>query len=127
MTHSSETEISLGGGPNGKVVVHDLHFWPNMGIFGPFGPMADQKTMRTRCLGGSSVTWVPKLLLPFVKTRIFVPKKAKFGPKYAFLGTYRPCQFICYPVGWWLWRAGCILHDNYLRYMFIYSKIGHIC
>ena len=26
-------------------------FWPNIGIFGPFGPMPDQKTMQTRCLG----------------------------------------------------------------------------
>ena len=25
--------------------------------------MANQKTMRTRCLGGFSVMWVPKLLL----------------------------------------------------------------
>ena len=32
--------------------------------------------------------WVPKLLLPPLKTRIFGPKKAKFGPKYAFFGTY---------------------------------------
>ena len=28
---------------------------------------------------------------------------AKFGLKYAFLGTQRPCQFIWCPVGWWLW------------------------
>ena len=27
------------------------HFWPNIGIFGPFDPMPDQKTMRTSCLG----------------------------------------------------------------------------
>ena len=47
----------------------------------------DQKTMRTRWLGGFSVMWVPKLLLSLVKIRIFCPKKAKFGPKYAFLGT----------------------------------------
>ena len=46
-------------------------FWPNIGIFGPFGPMADQKTMRTRCLGCFSVTWEPKLLLPPVRIRIF--------------------------------------------------------
>ena len=60
-------------------------FWPNIDIFGPFGPMADQKTMRTRCLGGVSVTWVPKLLLPPVEIRIFVPETAKFGQKYAFV------------------------------------------
>ena len=34
------------------------HFWPNIGIFGPFDPIPDQKTMQTRCLGGFSVTWV---------------------------------------------------------------------
>ena len=28
------------------------HFGPNIGIFGPFGAMPDQKIMRTRCLGG---------------------------------------------------------------------------
>ena len=43
------------------------------------------KMMQTRCLGGFSVTWVPKLLLPPVGIRIFGPKTAKFGPKYAFL------------------------------------------
>ena len=80
--------------------------------------MADQKAMRTWCLGGFSVTWVPKLLLPFVKTRIFVPKKAKFGPKYAFLGTYWPCRFNwSLLVGWWLCRAGCISQDTYLLYI----------
>ena len=31
------------------------HFWPNMGIFGPFNPMPDLKTNRTSCLGGFSV------------------------------------------------------------------------
>ena len=31
------------------------HFGPNIGIFGPFRPMPDQKTMQTRCLGGFSV------------------------------------------------------------------------
>ena len=35
-----------------------------------------------------SVLWVPKFLLPPVKIRNFGPKKDKFGPKYAFLGTY---------------------------------------
>ena len=61
------------------------HFWPNIGIFGLFDPMPDQKTMQTRCLGGFSVVWVPKHMLPPVRIRIFGPKKAKFGPKYAFL------------------------------------------
>ena len=49
-------------------------FWPNIGIFGPFGPIPDRKTMRTRCLGGFSVTWAPQLLLPPKRIRIFGPK-----------------------------------------------------
>ena len=59
-------------------------FGPNIGFFGPFGPMPDQKPRQTRCLGGLSVMWVPKLLLPPVNIRIFGPKKVKFGPKYSF-------------------------------------------
>ena len=47
--------------------------------------MPDQKTMQTRCVGGFSVTWVPKLLLPPVEIRNFGPKITKFGPKYALL------------------------------------------
>ena len=34
------------------------HFGPNIGIFGSFDTMNDQKTMQTKCLGGFSVTWV---------------------------------------------------------------------
>ena len=34
--------------------------------------------------------WVPKLLLPPVKIRIFGPKTAIYAPKYAFSGTYKP-------------------------------------
>ena len=36
-----------------------LEFWPNIGIFCPFDLMPDQKTMRTSCLGGFSIIWVP--------------------------------------------------------------------
>ena len=36
-------------------------------------------------LGGFSIIWVPKLLLSPLKIRMFGPKTAKFGPKYAFL------------------------------------------
>ena len=39
--------------------------------------------------------FVSKLLLAPIKIRIF-------GPKNAFLGTYRPCRFIWCPVGWWM-------------------------
>ena len=35
------------------------HFGLDIGIFGPFRPMPDQKTMQTRCLGVFSVLWVP--------------------------------------------------------------------
>ena len=38
--------------------------------------MPDQKTMRTRCLGGFSVMWVTKLLISPGKIRIFCPKLA---------------------------------------------------
>ena len=70
-------------------LAQNWHFWPNNGIFGPFGRMPDQNTMRTSCLGGSSVIWVPKLLLTPVKIRIFGSKTAKFGPKLKFLAKYR--------------------------------------
>ena len=65
-----------------------------------FGP---NKRMRIRWF---SVMWVPKLLLPPVKLSIFCPQTAKFCPKYAFLGTYRPCWFIWCPVGWLVGGCG---------------------
>ena len=55
-------------------LAQNWHFWPNICIFGPYDPMPDQKTMRTRYLGGFSVMWVPKLLLPPKRIRIFGPK-----------------------------------------------------
>ena len=66
-------------------LAQNWHFWPNIGIFGPFDLMPDQKTMGTSCPGGFSIMWVLKLLLTPIKIRIFGPKMAKFGPKYAFL------------------------------------------
>ena len=60
------------------------HFWPNIGLFGPFDLMPDQITMQTRCLGGFPVKYVPQILLIPVKIRIF-------GPKLAFLAKY--CHF----------------------------------
>ena len=77
------------------------HFWPNIGIFGPFDPIPDQKTMQTRCLGGLSIMWLPKLLLNSAKNRIFGPKAAQFCLKLTFLSKYRH-----------LWCAGCILQDT---------------
>ena len=44
--------------------------------------------MQTKCPGGFFIIWVPKLLLPPVKIRIFGPKTAKFGPNYAFVIIY---------------------------------------
>ena len=42
--------------------------------------------MRTRCLGGFSVMWVPKLLLSPVKIRIFLPKNDKIWPEIGIFG-----------------------------------------
>ena len=61
--------------------------------------------------------WVPELLLPPKIIRMFDPKTAIFAPKYAFLGTYRPCRLIWCLVGWWLWCAGNISQDTYLLYV----------
>jgi len=72
-------------------LAQNWHFWPNIGIFGPFGRMPDQNTMGTSCLGVSSVIWVPKLLLTPVEIKIFGqkrpiwPKTDIFGQILAFL------------------------------------------
>ena len=81
-----------------------------------------KKNEQEKCPGVFFVTWVPKLLRPPLKIRIFGPKAVTFAPKYAFLGTKRPCRFIWYPVAWWLWRAGCISQDAYSLY-----DIPYIC
>ena len=49
--------------------------------------------------------------------RIFGPKKAKFGPQYAFSGTYWPCRFIWCPVGWWFWH-GLFLARHLFTFLF---------
>ena len=67
-----------------KIYIY-VHFVPNIGIFGPFRPMPDQKTMQTRCLGIFSVMRVTKLLLSPLRIRFFCPKTTKFGQKLAFL------------------------------------------
>ena len=54
-------------------LAQNWHFWSNMGIFGPFNLMPDQKASQTSCPGGFSVIWVPKLLLTPTKIRIFGP------------------------------------------------------
>ena len=37
--------------------------WPNIGIFGPFDLMPDQKTMQTSCLGGFLLCWYQNFYL----------------------------------------------------------------
>merc|ERR1712173_380169 len=46
------------------------HFGPNIGIFGPFDLMPDQKTMRTSCLDGFLLCWYQNFYL--------LPKKLGF-------------------------------------------------
>ena len=78
-------------------LAQNWHFWPNIGIFGPFGRMPDQNTMGTSCLGVSSVIWVPKLLLTPVEIKIFGqkrqiwPKTDIFGQILAFLAHLIQC------------------------------------
>ena len=50
-------------------LAQNWHFRPNMGIFCPFDPIPDHKTMWTSCLGGFSVMWLPKLLFAPIKIR----------------------------------------------------------
>ena len=59
--------------------------------------MDDQKQCKQGARGVFSVVWV--------QIRIFGPDTAKFCPKNAFLGTYRPCRLIWCPVAWLL--GGC--------------------
>ena len=72
--------------------------------------------------------WVTKLLISPVKKRIFCPKTTKFGPKLAFLvnlgQAMQAYSVPCWLVGWWLWRAGCILQDTYLLYDVFDVDIG---
>ena len=80
--------------------------------------MPDQKTMRTRCLGGFSVMWVTKLLISPVKKGFFAqkpPNLARIWHFWPLLAHSVPCWW----VGWWLWRAGCISQDTYLLYLFV--------
>ena len=84
-------------------LVKNWYFLPNIGIFGQFGPMPNQKTMQTRCLGGFSVMWVTKRLISPAKIRTFCPKTIKFGPKLAFCVHFGPSlagSFGALLVGW---------------------------
>ena len=73
------------------------HFWPYIGIFDPFGPMPERK--KNQC--EQSAWAVFPTFASSRKNYDFWPKTAKFGPKYAFFGTYRPTHLVptCL-VGW---------------------------
>ena len=58
--------------------------------------------------------WVTKLLISQVKKRIFCPKLAFLVNLGQAMQAY---SVLCWWVGWWLWRAGCISQDTYLLYM----------
>ena len=59
-------------------LAQNWHFWPNIGIFGLFDPVANQTMMQTSCLG----------VFFFGEKTDFWPKTANFGPKLAFLAKY---------------------------------------
>ena len=102
--------------------MHFLSFWAKYWHSMPISSHGNQKSMRTKCLGGFSIMWVTKLLISLVKIRIFCPRTTKFGSKLAFLfilGQALSAHLVpCLWVGWWLWRAGCISQDTYLLYLF---------
>ena len=62
--------------PKNGFLAQSGQIWPKTGIFGQFDLLSDQKTMRTSCLGGFSIMWVPKRLLPPIEIRIFGQKTA---------------------------------------------------
>ena len=55
-------------------LAQNWHFWPNIGLFGPFDLMPNQKTMQTRCL---SVFFPLRRYQNFC----FLPYKLGFGAK----------------------------------------------
>ena len=62
--------------------------------------MPDQKTMRTRCLGGFSVMWVTKLLISPVKKGFFAQKQPNLAQNWHFWSIWaRPCGLLRCPVG----------------------------
>ena len=74
-------------GPN---LAQNWHFGPNIGIFGPFDLMSDQKTMRTSCRSGFLLCWYQKFLLTPIKIRIFGPKKGQIWSKICIFGHFWP-------------------------------------
>ena len=98
--------------------MHFWSFWAKYWHFLPISSIARPKNNANK---------VPRMFVRYVgnktfdfssKKRDFCPKTTKFGPKLAFLfilGQALPAHLVpCWWVGWWLWRAGCILQDTYL-------------
>ena len=85
--------------------------------------------MRTRCLGGISAMWVPKLLLSPVKNRIF-PQNDQVSPEIGIFGHFWPClanSFGALLVGWFVVVArGLYLarHLFTLYYLCFFSNPG---
>ena len=91
--------------------------WPNIGIFGTFDPMADQKTMPTRCLV------CPLCGYHDFRLRFLAQNWLNFS-KICFIGHIQALlvHLVAYwLVGWWLWRAGCIfmtpIYFMYVMYL----------
>ena len=93
-----------------------LAFWAKYRHFCPIWSKAWPKNDANKLSRWFSVMLVPKLLLTPIKIRIFGPKTAKIGPKYAFLVIFVHCWLIWCPVGELAGGcgAGCILQDTYL-------------
>ena len=73
---------------NGQILPKNWHFWPNMGVFGPFDPMPDQKRMRTRCVGlfFCNILTVSKTFTSTQNNKDFWPKKGHIWPQIDILG-----------------------------------------
>ena len=69
-------------------LAQNWHFWPNIGIFGPFDPMPDQKTIQTSCLGTMT-----KILSPSI---CYIVAILRFVVIYTFLLSFK-CKrvFFC--------------------------------
>ena len=72
-------------GPKTAKFGQKLAFWAKYRHFCPIWSKAWPKNDANKLSRWFSVMLVPKLLLTPIKIRIFGPKTAKFGPKYAFL------------------------------------------
>ena len=81
--------------------------------------------MRTRCLSAFLIC-VQQLLLPYKIIRMFGPKTAILVPKYAFLGTYRPCRLIWCPVGWLVGGFGARAVSRKTPIYFIYTDMEFV-